>query len=185
MPSETMLEKVPDTAEATPPRAVPVADPSSSAAEAPLPTSTPCEASQELSVSRPLVTSEAIWGAWATTPDTTSQIEPTTTAVRPSSTMSAPADRGTPRARSRSTRGANRAPSTAAMTRGTTNPDTCDRSHSTAPANPRTPRSNHDFSPHRTRPGDPTTDQLVARAAGMAWHLLLGVAADTVDVAPS
>ena len=87
-----------------------MAEPSWSVADAPLPMSTPCDASHELSVSRPLVTSALIWPDCWTTPETTSQIEPTTTAVSPSSTSSAPPERGTPRAPIRSTSGREQGP---------------------------------------------------------------------------
>ena len=174
MPSDTRLEKVLDSAEARPPTASPVADPSWSVAEAPLPMSTPCDASHELTVSRPFVTSALIWPDCCRTPETTSQIEPTTIAVRPSSTSSAPAERGTPRAPIRSTSGANRAPSTTAMTSGTTKPATCESSHSTAKTKAMTPTSSHERSPTRTSPGEPATAHPLGCASGMATNLLLG-----------
>ena len=154
-----------DRVEASPPSASPVAEPSWSVAAAPLPMSTPCDASHELSVSRPLVTSALIWPDCWSTPETTSQIEPTTTAVSPSSTSSAPAERGTPRAPIRSTRGAKRAPSTMAMTSGTTKPETCASSQSTATVNASTPTSSHERTPQRTSPGDAAADHPALRGS--------------------
>ena len=176
MPSDTRPENVPDRADTTPPRAWRKAAMSSSLVFAPLPASTPCDASHAFSVSSPFVSSAAIWPDCWPTPARTSQIEPTTTAVSPSSTRRAPPERGTPRAWSRSTSGAKSAPSTAARTRGTTKPDTCDSSHSTAAANASTPTSSHDRVPHRTRPGDAATDQPALRGSRTATHLLHGAA---------
>ena len=148
-----MLEKAPPSADMIPPTAVPAADSTWELDVAPLPASMPWLASQVLSVSRPAVSSVRICGAWPTTPATTSQVEPTTTAVSARSTSRAPPERGTPRASSRSTTGAKSAPSTRAMMKGTTNPETWAISQSTAAANASRPRSSHERSPppHQSR----------------------------------
>ena len=99
MPSDTRLENVPDRADTSAARG-----PGGRRPRARRWSTRRCRCrpratrATRSAVSRPFVSSAAIWPDCWPTPLTTSQIEPTTTAVRPSSTRSAPPDRGTPRA---------------------------------------------------------------------------------------
>ena len=65
----------------------------------------------------------------------------------------------------RSTSGAKRAPSTMAMTSGTTKPETCASSQSTATVNASTPTSSHERTPQRTIPGDAAVDHPALRGS--------------------
>ena len=93
--------------------------------------------------------------AWPTTPATTSQIEPTTTAVSAEQHEQRPTGARHPAGLEPLDERGEERPEHAAMTRGTTKPDTCDSSHSTAAANASTPTSSHDAHPPPHQAGRP------------------------------